>query len=38
MSFIGAMPEAITVQAHERRFTAGKECREDEQSGQRAEE
>jgi hypothetical protein len=38
VSFIGAMPEAIAVQTHERRFAAGKKCREDEQSRQRAEE
>jgi hypothetical protein len=38
VSFIRAMPEAIAVQTHERRLAAGKKCREDEQSRQRAEE
>jgi hypothetical protein len=38
ISFVGAVPEAIAVQAHERRFAAGKKGREDEQTRQRAEQ
>ncbi len=38
ISCIGAMPEAVAVQAHERRFAAGEKCREDQQSRQRAEQ
>ena len=34
ISFLGAMPEAIAVQTHERGFAAGEERSEDEQSRQ----
>ena len=36
LSLAGAMPQAVAVQAHERRFAAGEKCREDQQSRQRA--
>ncbi len=38
VSFIGAMPETIAVQAHQGGFAAGEKCREDEQSSQCAEQ
>jgi len=38
MSFIGAMSEAVAVQAHEGGFAAGKKSRKDEQPRQCAEE
>jgi hypothetical protein len=38
ISFVGAMSEAIAVQAHQGGFAAGEKCREDEQSRQCAEQ